>query len=535
MAANMPPAMNKAVQKAARGTLVDRYVSWRDPVKGLQRRNARVQMAVSGSYIGASRTRRPFRNWFVSGKSADADLLPELPTLRARSRDMVRNNPLAAGAINTVTTNVVGTGLRMQSSIALDILGMTEDQATDWQNQTEFEWRLLAESKDIDLRRRLNFAGLQELAFRNTLENGDGFAALPMVATPGQPYKTRVQLIEGDRVCNKASKQDSAALIAGVHLNTHGAATAYDILKAHPGALNKKANDWVTVQARGKRSQRLNIIHLYEVRRPDQTRGMPYLAPVIEPLKQLGRYTEAELTAAVVSGMFTVFIKTPEGRGSMMGANEVEGSTDADRDYELGSGAVLEGLPGDEVQTIDPGRPNQAFDPFVQAILRQVGVALELPFEVLIKHYTSSYTAARAALLEAWKFYRKRRVWLASNFCQPVYETWLHEAVSTGRINAPGFLTDPRIRKAYCMATWHGDGMGVLDPGREATASETRMNIGITTLPEEIAAYDGGDWDAKHRVQTRVTRARREEGLDTNHGGEPINPPGIDSVVSHSD
>ena len=40
-----------------------------------------------------------------------------------------------------------------------------------------------------------------------------------------------------------------------------------------------------------------------------QRRGVPFLAQVIEALKQLGRYTDAELVAAVVSGMFTVFIR----------------------------------------------------------------------------------------------------------------------------------------------------------------------------------------------------------------------------------
>ena len=45
--------------------------------------------------------------------SADADLLPALPELRNRSRDLARNNPLAGGAINTVVTNVIGTGRRL--------------------------------------------------------------------------------------------------------------------------------------------------------------------------------------------------------------------------------------------------------------------------------------------------------------------------------------------------------------------------------------------------------------------------------------
>lgn len=103
--------------------------------------------------------------------------------------------------------------------------------------------------------------------------------------------------------------------------------------------------------------------------------------------------------------------------------------------------------PGEKVSSVDPGRPNAAFDPFVMAILRQIGVALEIPFELLVKHFTASYSAARAALLEAWKFFYTQRKWLADNFCQPVYEAWLTEAVLSGRVSAPGFFDDPLVDK----------------------------------------------------------------------------------------
>lgn len=47
-----------------------------------------------------------------------------------------------------------------------------------------------------------------------------------------------------------------------------------------------------------------------------------------------------------------------------------------------------------------------------------------------------------------------RREWLTKDFCRPVYEIWLTEAVARGRIVAPGFLTDPLIRQAYLASEW---------------------------------------------------------------------------------
>ena len=200
------------------------------------------------------------------------------------------------------------------------------------------------------------------------------------------------------------------------------------------------------------------VIHLYRVLRPGQTRGVPYLAPVIESLKQLGNYTDAEIMAAVVSSCFTVFVKTPQGDSELLPmAGNLDGSVMNDNAYKLGNGAIIGLAEGEDIHTVNPGRPNAQFDPFVQSILRQIGVALELPFEVLIKHFTASYSAARAALLEAWRFFMARREWLAQNFCQVVYETWVYEAVCLGRIQAPGFINgDPAIRAAYTGAHWIG-------------------------------------------------------------------------------
>ena len=111
-----------------------------------------------------------------------------------------------------------------------------------------------------------------------------------------------------------------------------------------------------------------------------------------------------------------------------------------------------------------------------ETLLRQVGVALELPFELLVKHFTASYSAARAALLDAWRFFRTRRDFMATYFCQPIYTAWMEEAVAIGRVDAPGFFDDPMLRRAYLGAEWMGDGPGSINPKDEAQAIKTRLD-----------------------------------------------------------
>ncbi|MFA6054029.1 MAG: phage portal protein [Thermodesulfovibrionales bacterium] len=497
--------------------IIDKAIRYFDPVKANRRFRSRVSMALAGAYIGASTTRRQTLLWRTSAGDPDSDILSDLPRLRERSRDLIRNSPLATGAINTTVTNVVGTGLKLQSRLDRDTLNFTEEQADAWEKNTEREFRLWAESQECDAARTLNFAAIQDLVFRQVLENGDIFTLLPRKERNGSPYSLKLQLIEADRVCNPDGKQDSPLFAGGVEKDDLGAPVTYHILKQHPGnTYAAKLREWVPVNAFGEKTGLRNCIHNYKMLRPGQTRGVPYLAPVIESLKQIDKYTEAEIMAAVISSMLTVFIKSETGELDLDVSNttsETQAKKTSDTDMKLGTGAILGLAPGEDISIVNPLRPNAGFDPFIMSILRQIGVALELPFEVLIKHFTASYSAARAALLEAWKFFNARRQWLAQNFCQVVYEIWLYEAVAIGRIAAPGFFTDPIIRRAYSGAEWVGPAKGQIDELKEVNAAGKRIELGISTLSEVTAEMTGGDWEKKHPQSVKEYKMRKEAGL----------------------
>lgn len=494
---------------------LDRAIRYISPTWADKRFRSRAFTALSGAYIGARTDRRQTLAWSTSRGDADADTLTDLPTLRSRSRDLMRNEPLACGAINTVVTNVVGTGLKLQSRIDRAALNMSDEEAAAWEANAEREFSLWAESADCDAARTLTFVEHQELAFRQSLENGDHFVVLPRIPLRGAPYTLRIQHVEADRVTNAGGIPDTTALVAGIQRDDTGAPVSYHICDQHPGGrtpLSKRT--WKEIPAFGNRTNLRNVIHLYKMLRAGQTRGVPYLAPVIESLKQIGKYTEAELMAAVVTSMLTVFIKTESGDLDlqMTPAGET-GATGTDEDLKLASGAIIGLAPGESIETVNPLRPNAGFDPFIIAILRQIGVALELPFEILVKHFTSSYSASRAALLEAWRFFNCRRQWIAAKFCQPIYEVWLFEAVSIGRISAPGFFSDPIIRRAYCGSEWIGPARGMIDETKEVKAAQDRVNMGISTLQEETAQITGGDWLAKFPQIVKERKMMRSAGF----------------------
>jgi lambda family phage portal protein len=391
-----------------RQNVVDRVIGYFDPVRAKERLKARYVLSLAGGYSGASTTRRSLSSWITGNRDADGDITLDQDRLRQRSRDLIRNAPIAAGAVGLVVTNTVGTGLKLQSRIDRDYLRMTDEQAEEWESSVEREWSLWADSQECDCARTLTFADLQVLAFRQTLENGDAFSLLPRFKRGNNPYLLKVQMIEADRVTNKSRAQNTATLVNGIVKDSRGAPVAYQIQRKHPGSLvSKGAAEWDEVQAYNEKTGLRNVLHLYTILRAGQSRGVPYLAPVIESLKQLERYTEAELMAAVVSGMFTVFVKTETGANLPIPAynpTTETGATSSDEDYKLGNGSIVGLAPNESIETANPGRPNQAFDPFISAILRQIGMALEIPYEVLIRHFSASYSASRAALLNPGDF-----------------------------------------------------------------------------------------------------------------------------------
>jgi len=136
-------------------------------------------------------------------------------------------------------------------------------------------------------------------------------------------------------------------------------------------------------------------------------------------------------------------------------------------------------------------------------LAKYIGAAVDVPYELLLKSFDASYSASRAALLEAWKAFRMRRSWFARDFCQPVYQIWLSEAVARGRVNAPGFFDDPLIRKAWSQAEWNGPSPGQIDPLKEVLASQKKVENGFSTRERETIELTGGDWNTNIETISR--------------------------------
>lgn len=502
-----------------RPTLVDRVVNYFNPESGVKRLRARAHGALVGGYDGGRRDRRSLRKWRFQDVPADDAILPDLSDLRARSDELVRNTPLATGAVSTTVTHSVGTGLQLQATINPQALGITSEQADAMEREQEREWNLFCQS--CDFTGVQSFQEMQPTAHRSVLQSGDLFFVRRYRKDPGDLYGTKLQAVVAARVSNPTHAADTDNIVAGVEVTKDGVPQAYHVSDKHPGALRAGTLNWERVPARDPKTGKPLVIHLFDRLLFDQTRGVPYLAPVIEDLAMITKYKKAELDATLVGALFAVFVTGGHDTAENPTIGEAEAGL-GDDEVKLGSGSIHNLGEGEKIEVANPTRPNPQFEAFVLAVAREIGVALELPQELLVKNFTASYSASRAALELAWLFFKKQRTWLSRRLCQVVYEWMMEEAVASGRLNRPGFFEDPLLRMAYLGSNWIGPARIAIDPLKEAQADNIDINVNrIKTREQAVLARGEGRVEDNIRQLGKEQRLIEQERLPAAAGSPP--------------
>ena len=483
---------------------------------------------------GASTTKRAFKGFRAMSGSPREDIDLNNYTLRQRGRLMYMGAPIATSAVKTHRTNTIGLGLKLNPRPDIEFLGLSSDQATEWVKSVKREFGLWANRRETcDATRINNFYEMQQLLMVSWLMSGDVFALVQAAEpTPNGPYRLRLRAVEADRVATPTNtglssltgqttgrNPDNGNLIYdGVEVDRSGAVVAYWIRNTYPYEATTEQTTFERVEAVGKTTGQPNIIQIVATERPDQYRGVTILAPIIQHILQLNRYTEAEISAAVVQSFLTAFITTDSDASEMpfnevgAGYPETEGSYDPN-EYELGAGTINVMNPGEGVTFSSPTHPSSTFDMFVNSIVTQIGAALEIPRDILMKAFDASYSASRAALLEAWKSFNMYRTWFTNDFCNPVYDLWMTEAVASGRVQAPGFFADPAIKAAWLNCQWIGPSQGMLDPTKEIQAEQMACENGFSTHADSALRLNGSDYDSNIEQLAREKEKAESLGI----------------------
>ena len=470
-----------------------------------------------GNY-GANLTKNSLAGWLWRGGDADRDIGFNVQILRERSRDAFMGIPLASAAIETLDTNVIGEGLYPAPNIDGDALGMDEQETADLNKEIadKFEW-WACDPRECDFEAKHSFYTLQHTAFQSMLLSGDCPVLFPLRPRLGTLFELRIRILEADRVMNPSPAFLGQNLLQnifnGVELSEEGELLAYHIAERHPLSIGQQFQRLFTdrtfrVEPFGALTGRRNMILMMRPERPEQRRGVPILSVCLELLKQMGRYVDSTVVGAVIQSYFTAFVTSefpdPTIFDSLLTEEQKKEIADLNPyNVQLGPGIVNFMRPGHQVNFANPTQPAATFGEFTISVCKFIGAALGIPYEVLLKQFNASYSASRAALLDFWRRVRKYRALVIDQLCQPVYEEWLTDAISLGRIvNFKGGFDDPYIRKAILRCIWTGASAGSLDPQKEVSAADLKVKCGFSTIERESAELNGSNYRDNVRQQS---------------------------------
>lgn len=542
----------------------DRLISVFSPKLAQKRLLQRIQYNTSvynlseQGYITNNSHKRSMRGWAANANSPDLDILPKNQSMRACSRDLDMNTGIVPAILDRINTNAIGLGLRLKPQIDREFLGFTGDngkeRAKKWEETTQREWETYANSIFSDAELTLNVNENAGLCLLNMLLSGDVFVALPGAKLPGQVYDLKVKVIEADFVDNPNGLMPTNKLAGGVEVNALGAPIAYHFRKPSPRAYLDYGINTYDKWQRVPRFNSVNlqqVLHLFKKRRPAQKRGVPLIAPIVEDIKQITRYKAAEVDAAILNSFFTVFVKSinniagpqlqqgyipPDLEDGSIGSPIPGVSVKNEKDprdekiYEMGRANVMEMDENQDISLADPKHPVSGYDAFTETITQEIGASMGIPYEILIQKFNSSFSASKAALQEGWKLFLSFRKFMINHYYNPIYEMWMYEAVTKGRIDAPGFVDDPVIRASWLKCDWIGQGQGMINPSQETTAALNRIKGRISTREREYEQVIGGDWyGAMNNYKKEVDhledlQIKETEGNNVNNQTLPIKP-----------
>jgi len=474
-----------------------------------------MQASLSGGgYTGANSSRRFSKTWNVASGTPDELILDDRQELQDKAEDLYRNNSIARGIIENKTENTVGASFKLQSVIDHDVLGISDDYREEWQMNVERKWRNFASTTACDAERKHNFSQKIEIAMRTYQMLGEVFALYPRFIRKGETVKSRVKLqLMPPRRCQNPYQPNSDLIRDGIEISPRGEPVNYWFLRQEGyRSLFGSAEDYVAIPAYGAKTGRRNVVHIYRTEFIGQNRGVPFLSCIIEDLKQIDRGGKNELTNMAVTSLFSAFIETERDifQNPFEGTKE-EIQTD-ETDLVLDAGLIQRLKPGEKITFANPGRPNSNVIEFIKQYLVLISMGVGIPYEAMMRQFMSSYSASKAARIEANKHYmteRNRIVPIASN----LYTEWLIDMVASGEIEAPGFFENPELQAAWSNHIWIGEGMRQINEVEETTAAMMRVNQGFSNRTAEAAAM-GFDFEKNIEIAKRENKLMQDAGLD---------------------
>ena len=447
-------------------------------------------------FFAGANTSRLLSNFIQQSKSADSEIKQSIKVLRARARDLAKNNAYARRFINAYVDNVVGPrGMHLQVR-SRDPNGALDTFAN---SLIEMRWKEFTKKGNCTADCKLSFLEVQRL-FAETYAR-DGEVLIRTIYNYENPSKYALEFIESDRLDHELNKNLSNGnqIRMGVELNKFGKPVNYHILKIHPHddfQVSAYTGDKYFVVPADE------IIHYYHQERPNQTRGIPPLSSCLKQLKMLDGYMEAELVAARVGASKMGFFKSGDGT-----AYTGEDKIDNNNRIMSAEPGTFEQLPtGVDFQQFDPQHPTTAFKDFTKSVIRSIASSLNISYNTLANDLESvNYSSLRQGALEERSHYQCEQHRMIEGFMNIVYAKWLNMAFLANNLQN---LPDGKYNK-FNSPIWRPRGWQWIDPKKEVDALSIGMSNGFLSMQDVQAGYGRDVEDVFASIQTEKELAEK--------------------------
>jgi lambda family phage portal protein len=486
----------------------------------------------------AGYTQRSYGQKYDYGLStAYPSLILDHAALRAQSRKAYHQSTLGKAIIDTFTRLAIGDGVTPQPAPMANILGISQEDATNWATQVKELFELYAMAKNQNRSGLMSFYQAQKFHSINYLRDGECFVRFyysdnKKLLNPlqfefvdpnqilGQGYTTTTANVSG---ISEGLTATTGSLIYphdGIERNVAGKEIAYNVI-----VQNKKTAEpkFVRIPAIDSWSGRIIMLHSFEHSYAGQLRGLPKIADVIQELENLTDFVLAQISCAINQSNMYMYVKPSKDNaasnpwdGKIGAAGPIESAplpgqpdiptNQGDFAFQLleatrrrpGSDFMANLEAGEELDVVKNTAPSAEYDKFSETFSAFVSAATGIPIEMVLMKFGQNYSASRATFLLADQSVKQFFNDQVTDYYNPTYQMWLAGEIARGTIKAPGW-SDPRMRAAWAHVSWNRPPWGEIDELKAIKADELAVEMGLTTL--EKLAREKNNTSAKHNRQ----------------------------------
>lgn len=441
-------------------------IAGRVPKRGRARRDA--------AYDAAS-VNRLLADWVSIRSHPDDESRYNIDRLRARARDLERNNPLARNYLRLIAVNVIG-----PHGIVLDAqVKDNSGKPNEWINERiETAWESFCERPTTD--GKMDMATTCRLLIKTVARDGEVFVR--KWRGDFNQFGFAIEAIDADQVDHlytRAARPGVSEIRMGVEVDERSRPIAYWMWDRPERAFNNlQPRERIRVPAE-------EIIHLYDPDRVNQTRGVTWFASVMVAMRMLEGYREAELVAARISASSALFFERAAPEGTPPETDDAENKFS----MEIPEAGTANVLPeGYKIAQWHAEHPSTAFPAFVKDQIRSIATGLGVSYNGLTSDLESiNYSSMRSGLLIEREQWRTLARWWIAQFMTPIYRDWLNSSLLIG-----GVKLDSRVAGKFNDVRFTPRGWPWVDPLKDTEAIVLGIQTGLVSRTQALAEIGGG-------------------------------------------